>query len=348
MVSLGRNLPIFKTGAFEGDGIDGNPIGTGPYRVVEIEPGGTIHLERFEDYFPESPKGAAKIKTLVWRTIPDKSTQVAEIFSGGVDWIYKVPPDEAGQMGAMPGVTSISVPTPRLAYLMFDVAGVTGDTPTSDIRVRQAIAHAINRKSIAENLVRGAATPVNALCFPTHFGCTQEVAAYDYDPEKAKALLAEAGFGDGLELTFAAWRDRPIVEAVIGDLRSVGISVDLNYLPTSTVIQKWSTEGWPMVFGARGVSFPDVSAMAQLFFDMGARDMTQDQQVADWLQEGHDGTVPEERKAAYAKALEKIAAETYALPMFTYSTNFVYRSRLELPQPFDEQPSFYDAEWVDG
>lgn len=57
MVSLGRNLPIFKTGAFEGDGIDGNPIGTGPYRVVEIEPGGTIHLERVRGLLPRKPQG---------------------------------------------------------------------------------------------------------------------------------------------------------------------------------------------------------------------------------------------------------------------------------------------------
>jgi len=169
----------------------------------------------------------------------------------------------------------------------------------------------------------------------------------DYNPEKSIALLAEAGYADGLEITFAAWRDRPIVEAIIGDLLSVGITVDLNYLPTSTVIQKWSTEGWPMVFGARGLSFPDVSAMAMLFFDMGARDMTQDQQVADWIKEGHDGTVPEEREAVYEMALSRIAEQAYALPLFTYSTNFVYSSDLSIPEAFDEQPSFFDAEWID-
>lgn len=346
IVDLGRNLPIFKVGAFEGEGLDANPIGTGPYKVVELDPGGTFRLERNEDIFEGSPKGMAEIGTLVWRTIPDKSTQVAEIFSGGVDWIYKVPPDEAEQMGMMPNITSIGVPTPRISYVMFDASGASGDTPTTDIRVRQAVAHAIDRQAIAENLIRGASTPIDALCFPGHFGCTQDVTHYEYDPEKARALLAEAGYADGLEITLASWRDRPVIEAMIGNLRAVGIEVDLNFMPTSAVIEKWVSDGWPMVSGARGLTYPDVAAMAMLFFDMGARDMARDQQVADWLKEGHDGTVPEEREAAYAKALGRIAEQAYALPLFTYSTSFVYRSDLDIAQPYDEQPSFYDAQWT--
>ena len=74
----------------------------------------------------------------------------------------------------------------------------------NDVRVRKAIAHAIDREGIVKALVKGESIVVNSLCFPSQFGCTQDVPTYDYNPEKAKSLLAEAGYADGFEIPFLA------------------------------------------------------------------------------------------------------------------------------------------------
>src|SRR3546814_19096453 len=89
-----------------------------------------------------------------------------------------------------------------------DAAGRGGDHPFTKLKVRRAVAHAIDREAIAKNLVGGVSKVVHAPCYPSQVGCTQDVPKYEYDPEKAKALLAEAGYHDGFETHLYAYRDR--------------------------------------------------------------------------------------------------------------------------------------------
>jgi peptide/nickel transport system substrate-binding protein len=346
LVIFGRNLPIYKKGTYDTQkGLDTRPIGTGPYRIVELQPGGTIRLERFAEHYEGSPKGKAEIQKVVWRTIKDKSTQMAELLGGGVEWIAKVEPDQAEDLKAIPHLKVESLSTHRVSYLVFDAGGVTPNKALEDVRVRRAIAHAIDREGIAKSLVRGASEVVHGFCVPGDFGCHAELPSYDYNPAKARALLAEAGLSGGFDVVLGAWRDRPIAEAIIANLRAVGIRANLRFAPLSAIVDQWIGKQLPMVFGARGVNYDDVAAFAPLFFDMGSRDMARDQQVADFLKAGREGSEPNERKENYRKALERIAAQVYGLPLFTYSTNFAYRANLEVPASKDEQPPFYRARW---
>jgi peptide/nickel transport system substrate-binding protein len=100
----------------------------------------------------------------------------------------------------MPHLQAVRKESMRVGYLSLDAAGRTGaDNPLTKQKVRQAIWHAIDRKAIADKLVTGGSRVPSAPCFPSQFGCDAEVAAtYDYDPAKAKQLLAEAGYPDGL------------------------------------------------------------------------------------------------------------------------------------------------------
>src|SRR5690606_13193885 len=90
--------------------------------------------------------------------------------------------------------------------------------------------HAIDREAIAKNLVGEGAAVQKSLCVPIQFGCETDVVQYEYNPEKAKQLLAEAGYPNGFTVQFYAYRDRPYSEAVINYLRAVGINAELQFL----------------------------------------------------------------------------------------------------------------------
>ena len=127
--------------------------------------------------------------------------------------------------------------TLRVSYLQFDVHGVSGQKFFTDKRVRQAVAHAINRESLTKNLVGPASVVAHAPCHPDQFACSSDVPKYAYDPAKAKALLKEAGFADGFEFELFAYRDREYTEAVIGDLAKVGIKPKLNYVQYTAFVE---------------------------------------------------------------------------------------------------------------
>ncbi|MCP4149701.1 MAG: ABC transporter substrate-binding protein, partial [bacterium] len=178
------------------------PVGSGPYKIVEVIPGKKIVMEKNKDYFKDSPKGQPGIGKIVWRTLPEINTQMAELMTGSLDWIYLVPPDQAAKLAEIPALTVTPAETMRIGYLQFDAADRSGkehgmDNPYKKLKVRQAINHAINRDSIAKDLLGGQSRAVYSACFPSQFGCEQDVTKYKYNPEKAKKLLAEAGYPDG-------------------------------------------------------------------------------------------------------------------------------------------------------
>src|SRR5690606_9595471 len=139
------------------------------------------------------------------RFIPDRQTQVAETLSGGVDLIMHVPLDQAEQMKAVPHLQVVSGETMRIVFLNFNTLEDSPAPQLRDPRVRRAIAHAIDREAMVKQIVGTSARVLHTNCFPSQFGCTDEGATrYEYNPAKAKALLAEAGFPNGFEIELHA------------------------------------------------------------------------------------------------------------------------------------------------
>ena len=95
--------------------------------------------------------------------------------TGGLDWIYQVPKDQADKLVRVRNLTVVKAETMRVGWLVFDAAGRSGENPFQDIRVRRAVAHAIDRASICRNLVGGQSRVIHSFCFPTQFGCTDDV-----------------------------------------------------------------------------------------------------------------------------------------------------------------------------
>ncbi len=229
-------VPIYPKAYREKVGAEGYakaPVGAGPYKMTKVEPGVSIDFERFEDYWAGSPKGKAAIKKMSVRFVPDADDRNdrTAVRPCGLDLESEPRPVRKRQQ-ASAHLAAVRKESMRVGYLSLDAAGRTGaDNPITKLKVRQAIWHAIDRQAIADKLVTGGSRVPGAPCFPTQFGCNGEAATlYDYNPAKAKQLLAEAGYPDGFDLDLASYVLPQWGSAVQNYLIAVGIRAKLNQL----------------------------------------------------------------------------------------------------------------------
>jgi len=319
--------------------------GTGPYKVTEFKLGESITMEKNENYY-EGPKVKPQIGKVVFRTIKEMNTQIAELLTGGVDWMWDVPKDQAERLAEDPAVTVENAKTMRVSYIQFDVNGKSGQDFFTKKKVRQAFAHAVNREAIAKHLVGPASVVIPSACHPDQFGCAQDVPTWSYDPDKAKALLTEAGYPDGFTFDLYAYRQREYTEAVIGDLAKIGIKANLKFMQYRALrdlVWKNQTPVNHMTWGSN--SIPDASASTSHFFSGGRDDFAKDPAVIKALETADNSTDPAERKRNYKEALTKVSGELYWLPMFTYAKYYVFSKDLDFKTTPDEIPRFYTAKW---
>jgi peptide/nickel transport system substrate-binding protein len=328
-------------------GMSEQPIGTGPYKVTEVQPGKSVSFAKNAQYFKESPQPQPSIGKLVFRTLPEMNTQVAELVTGGLDWIWQVPKDQAEQLQAAPNLTVIPGETMRVGYIAMATWDKAGNSPTRNLKVRQAIAHAIDRPAIVKNLVGGQSRVLHSPCFPSQFGCTDVgLQRYDYDPAKAKKLLAEAGYPNGFTIDFGAYRERPYAEAMVGYLRSVGITANLRWLQYAALRDGLRKGEAPFVFMTWGsYSVLDTSAFTGNFFKFTSDDMYLDEQVKNTLDVADNSIDLNVRKENYRKAMARVMEQLYMFPLFSYSINYAFTSDLVFTSDVDEVPRFVGAKW---
>jgi peptide/nickel transport system substrate-binding protein len=323
------------------------PVGSGPYKVTNYVLGKSITLERNPDYFKDSPKAQPKIAKIEIRFIPDGQTRMAEMMSNGLDFVMSVPKDQADQMEAVPFLKVVSGETMRIAFMQMNTLAATPTAALRDERVRKAIIMAIDRDTMVKELVGTGSRVLNTICFPSQFGCTDEGAErYSYDPNKAKALLAEAGFPNGFEVEFVAYRDRQQTEAVINYLAAVGIRANLRFVQYAAQREliKGNKVGLThQTWGSFSVN--DVSAGTPVWYGCIGEDITQDKEICGLLKTGDNSIDRNARKAAYKSALALIAKHAYGVPLFSLPTYYVAGSDLNFAAYPDEMPRFWEMSW---
>jgi peptide/nickel transport system substrate-binding protein len=230
-----------------------NPIGTGPYKFVRWSKDEEIVLEANPNYF----KGAPKIKTVVFRPIPDDAVRVAALQNGEVDLAVNIPPHLAAIIDRHPKIALSTAPSIRTIQLMYythqmDAQHKTQgpyNGPTADKRVRQAIAYAIDTDEIIKSVLDGKGIRVATMLTSMHFGFDPKLQPIKQDVAKAKKLLAEAGHPNGVEITLQGpqgryVRDKEVAEAIAGQLNKAGIKTTLrthewvNYLNNMVYVHK--------------------------------------------------------------------------------------------------------------
>jgi len=174
-----------------------HPVGTGPFKFVEWVKDDHITLEKFDGYWGEKPK----IDKLIFKVIPDASVRLLELQKGTVDGIEFPNPDDLEKIKSDTNLTLLTQAGLNIGYLAINLGEDTPgfDPHFKDVRVRQAVYHAINKNDIVEHLYKGTAVVAKNPIPPTLWSYNDDIVDYEYNPEKAKELLKEAGYPDGFE-----------------------------------------------------------------------------------------------------------------------------------------------------
>lgn len=289
----------------------GNPVGTGPFRLDSWARGERLRLVRNDDYWREP----TALDSVTFLPIAEGTTRVAMIESGAAHVAINVPPQDVNRVDAIDGVTVHKVDSMRTIYIFFN----NYREPFTDVRVRQALNHAIDKQAIVDFVLGGAGRVSDAAIAPGVFGYTS-TGTYEYDPERARELLAEAGFPDGLEITLHSptgryMQDIQVAEAVQSYLADVGVKAEIitmewaAYLadigrPAEESVSQLGLMGWGVSTGDADQGLFNVLHGSQVVPFGSNRSLWDHAPFNELLDAGRVETDEEARRAIYAEALQ--------------------------------------------
>jgi peptide/nickel transport system substrate-binding protein len=340
--------------------ISRNPIGTGPYKFVRWAKDEEIVMEAFPGYWG----GPAKVKTVVFKPIPDDAVRVAALQNGEIDVAVNIPPHLAGIIDKHPRVTLSTAPSIRTIQLMIYTHEMDKDHkpvgpypgPTADKRVRQAIAHAVDADEIIKSVLDGKAVRVATMLTSLHFGFDPALKPITQDLAKTRKLLTEAGFPNGIDIVLNGpqgryVRDKEVAEAVAGQLTKAGIRTTLrtfefvNYLNNMVYVHK-AGPVWLIGWGTPTVDAETV--YVPLFKSPNI--------FVNWHNEDFNGLVdsaqaemdPKKRLALYHRINRLWIEEAPAVPLYQQIDLYGVNRRLAWKARSDELIRAYDMALKDG
>ena len=241
-----------------------NTNGTGPFKVTLRQPDVKTVLVVNPDWWNKASPEKGNLTQIDLLPVKSNATRAAALLSGEVDFVLDPPPQDIARLKSNPNLKIVEAPVANFQYLAFDssrnellYSDVKGKNPLKDVRVRQAIAHAIDVEAIKEKVMRGLAVPTGSVVPPGVQGYSKEAdKRYAFDKDKAKALLTEAGYPNGFAVTLDCGNVQPaadICQAIPPMLSQVGIRVTPNIVSQSAYfpkIQKYDTSMYLLAWGA--------------------------------------------------------------------------------------------------
>ncbi len=289
---------------------DRTPVGTGPFSFTQWNDGDRIELARYDDYWDEE---IPHLDGIVFRVITDLNTGLRSVIAGEADFVYRLNPqqklvaDRAGEE-----VVVRSSPTVANYHIVFNY----GKAPLNDVRVRQAINYAVDRKAFNQAAMLGLGTPAQTLLPPDYWPHDESLNEfYTFDQDKARALLAEAGYSDGLELQYYSNADQSSqqrAEIIMEQLRQVGIRCVLTTGSNADMFQRFMVRGEGDAIMVYWTGRPDpVQGFLFVYGEQGANNpgkVPPPQDLAEAIAAAQEGVTQEERQPAFARA-ERAALE---------------------------------------
>jgi peptide/nickel transport system substrate-binding protein len=316
-----------------------HPVGTGAYRFVEWKRGDRLTLEANLDYW----RGPAAIKTIIFRPIPEEATRIASLKTGESTMIVNVTPDKAKELSAGKEFRIHEIPMgPHMLFIFrTDLGG-----PIANPKVRQAINYAVDKGSIVKNLLMGYGEVLSGqpLSAPI-FGFNPDVKAFPYDPEKAKKLLAEAGYPGGIDLTFDTpqgryTKDKEVAEAVVGQLRKVGIRAKLDTIEWAVWMERNSKktfhESFMVGWSYHVLDFDDSFVSRWTYWV--------NPEVTSKMNAARISVKPAERARLYKEVMNTMVEDPPVLFLYLQKTLYAQKSNLDF-QPWDEFVRFWYASY---
>ena len=313
-----------------------HPVGTGPYELAQWVKGDHVTLKANPDYWNGKPYFA----NVTFRAVPEDATRVADLQSGKAQLALGLTSDDAPAIKSAPNLQLLTGPTERVAYMAFNALG---PSPLKDVRLREAIAYAIDTKSLIDNLLSGYGKQVPELLTPLHVGYDPKIPGYPYDPAKAKQLLAAAGDSSGLNLTFTTspTYDQRIVQAIQGELQQVGVTVKIQSYDFATYLNKVQSpqHNWgDLRFGQWSCACLDADGVIYPLFHTGSIWSSYSDPVFDKAVDAARSTLdPAQRTADYATALEILQKDVPAVALWQVVDLYGAAKQLKWQPTPDEQ-----------
>ncbi len=237
------------------------PIGSGPYKFVSWLPQDNLVLEANNAHW----NGAPSIKRVKLQNIPNASARVAALISNQVQLAEKIAPQDVARLASTSGYAVSQLPSQRTIYLALDLRktdspGVgAGVNPLANVKVREAVARAIDKNLIVKIVMGGYATPATQFVAPFVDGFDRGLRSITYNPEQSKKLLTEAGYPNGFSLRLDSTNDRYLNDALIaqaigGMLDKVGIKTKVNAVSRTVLTQQFDKGDFSMYLAGWGSS----------------------------------------------------------------------------------------------
>ena len=318
---LSCDTRIISKNAYESLGAEEynkHPVGTGPYKFVERKTGEKIILEANEDYW----RGSPKIKTITFKIMTDSNTAVLALEKGELDFLSHAPLTSRQSLINTDGIKWYETDLAGNVYIVFNQ-----DSPIfGDPIVRKAIAYAVDKDEMVLGAVEGNGTPQSTMVPPCDAGYVSGFEDVPYDPEKAKELLAEAGYPNGFSFKTITQENatyRKPTEVLQGQLRKVGIEMEIDVLERGTFNDQMHASNFDMLVGHWTTPIPDGYFIMYTLMhssNIGNQNFSRinDPELDTQLDMIKNSTDSEERLEAFRKADEIIQEKTLFIPLYTF------------------------------
>jgi len=312
-----------------GEEVGENPIGTGPFKFAEWVSGERIVLERFEEYF----EGPAAAERLVFRPIPEGTSRTIALETGEIDIAYEIEPNDKAIVEENDETKLYEQNSNRTEYLSFNL----NKTPFENQKVRQAISHVIDKQSILEVAEVGRGGIAHTVIGPKVLGFNPDVPQYDFNVEKAKQLLTEAGYPDGFSTTLWASGDvrERMAQVIQNNLAQIGIDASIQLLEWGAYLDRAAKGEHDMfLLGWTNLTADGDGGMYPLFHSSklgpgGNRSFYSNPEVDALLEEGRVTVDPEIRPESYKKAQLIIMEDAPWVPLYYQTVNLGARADLK-------------------
>jgi peptide/nickel transport system substrate-binding protein len=328
-----------------------NPVtaamGSGPYELVSYAPGASVELRARPDYWGD----AVSIREVTFQTVPSSTSRVSGLLSGELDVISDFEPSDIDRLRTDRSLEVNQIDTTRMA--MMNLNSITG--PMTDVRVRRAVNYAVDKKAITDNLLKGSVSPSpGQLVTPLYSGYDDKIVGYPYDPDLARSLLSEAGYGPTNPLrvdlsvptgTYVA--GELVVQAVAQQLEQVGIEVNTRSLTYSVFMQNYLKERAMPDLQYMTLAWPTLAAdgVFRLFTAGNSYSYWNDPQFTDAVNLASSSNDDSVRQEALAEAAQRARDEAPVLFLFAQPGFYAQTAALEWKARPDDWLRPADMSW---
>lgn len=321
-----------------GDNFPQAPVGTGAFKFVSWDSGNKIVLERFEDYFASDVLPT----TLTFRYMSEGAARTIALETGEVDVVNTVAASDADRVANEDGLTLVNSVTPKIEYLSMNQK----ITPYANKLVRQAINYAIDRDSLNLLATAGYSEVTDSVVSSAVSGYTDDVSHYEYNPEKAKELLAEAGYPNGFSTYIVVGTEARNTEATLiqANLHDIGIEMDIRQMDSTAALEAINNGDDDMFLQSYNNTTGDPDTSLYLLFhstvpaSSGNRSFTNIPEVDALLDAGRAEVDTTRRMEIYKQIQQILTDEAVWVPLYSISNSAGIRSDL---QGYTTHPSGY-------